>query len=79
MEQKIKDIINRRGALHVVNGHRFYTEESVINCLKEAFGLLPSPEKPFPCFQDNNECSEQCGLCKYVENTLKEEHQKTKY
>ena len=44
MEDKIKDIMMRRGALHVINGHRFYSEESVKNCLQEVFGLLPQPD-----------------------------------
>ena len=41
MEEKIKDIMFRRGTLHVINGNRFYSEESVKNCLQEAFGVLP--------------------------------------
>lgn len=43
MEDKIKDIMRRRGALHVINEHNFYSEASVINCLQEAFDLLPQP------------------------------------
>lgn len=43
--EKIKDIISRRGALHVINGHNFYTEESVINCLQESLGVLKPPSK----------------------------------
>ena len=36
MEDKIKDILHRRGALHVIDGNRFYTEKSVIDSLNEA-------------------------------------------
>ena len=36
MEDKIKDIVHRRGALHVIDGNRFYTEKSVIDSLNEA-------------------------------------------
>jgi len=36
MEDKIKDILLRRGALHVIHGNRFYTEQSVFDAINEA-------------------------------------------
>ena len=36
MEEQINDILRRRGALHVINGHRMYSEESVKCAIKEA-------------------------------------------
>jgi hypothetical protein len=41
MEEIIKDILNRRGALHIIDGNRFYTEESVKDALKEVLRQLP--------------------------------------
>lgn len=40
-EEKIKDIIIRRGALHIIQGHKFYTEDSVKAALREALSTPP--------------------------------------
>jgi hypothetical protein len=42
MEDQINDILKRRGALHVINGHRMYSEESVKSALKEALQQVNS-------------------------------------
>jgi len=36
IKEAIKDILQRRGAKYEINGHAFYTEESVEACLNEA-------------------------------------------
>lgn len=66
-EEIIKDIMLRRGALHVINEHRFYSEASVINCLQEAFGLLPQPyvSGSLPCeLSKQNDIDCDCPDCK---------------
>jgi hypothetical protein len=39
-KQTAKDILKRRGALHIIQGTNFYTEESVLSAINEAI-LLP--------------------------------------
>ena len=70
MEEKIKDIMLRRGALHVINGHRFYSEESVKNCLQEAFGLLPQPIVSGQVCDHKIEVIEGIIFCKKCKETL---------
>jgi hypothetical protein len=40
--------------------------------IEDALFRLADVIKSFPCFDENNECTEQCGLCKHVENGIKQ-------
>lgn len=45
IEAKAKDILFRRGALHVFDGHRFYLEDGVLFALKEALSNSDDSDK----------------------------------
>lgn len=55
--ETIQDLLLRRGAMCVINGHKMYTEESVIACLKEALqpkeNVRPLERFEFRCEQCN--------------------------
>jgi len=72
MEQtELKEILKRRGALHILNGVRFYTESSVLAAMKEVVEKLNSsvPTKEvweLACKQTLNDISKT-----FKENTHK--------